>query len=104
MTPLTQQLPQSDASAVTPQQPLVDFLRRTLETLTSLEEAERRASQREIIARLRCDTRSHLAALLLSADPEYQVRITDVRQRLAGGHDLGPAMTLADFDAAFPSE
>ena len=104
MPTLTEEATDRDGDVLVPRQATIDFLRSTMAKLAELEAAEENPRQRTIIASIRYDHRSHLAAFLLAADVDHQAHVAAIRTRLARGDDLGRALTLAEFDSEFPEE
>jgi hypothetical protein len=98
MTPPAATLPKQVS---VPRQPVEDFLRTSIDDLEKLIESEEQADRRATLRAIRHRHRSHLAAFLLISDQGHNAKIQRIVALMESGADLGPAMTLDEFDQEF---
>ena len=85
-----------------PRPPIVEHLTDSLAQLRQIDISGMSQEQAAIVNGLINETRTHLAAIVMSADSEHRKRIEAVRTAVAEGSDLGPSLSLEEFDRTFP--
>jgi CRP-like cAMP-binding protein len=95
-------LPHRTDQVSVPRQPVEDFLRHSIAGFDELLLSEESDDRIKLIASLRHRHRSHLAAFLLLSDSAHDAKVTDLMGRIERGEDLGPSLSLEEFDAKYP--